>query len=212
MRTVNTAFQLVKQLLLARFELPLLRPAELVMAQTVAREGRIHNHQVGGFGLGDLRLCLNLLDAGGPGQQARLPVFARVQKFQRAQFGFIILVHTQQGAVNLHTLEGGRGRQQTQRGRGQMRRRQVDVEAGQDLLDEQAGNFRLIAGCAGQIADALGGRHQERTGAAGGVGDAQLGDGGAVRPVEQVRAECQVGQQGRGRGGGVERAIVAGGV
>ena len=64
----------------------------------------------------------------------------------------------------------------------------------------------------GEIADALGRRHEQCAGAAGGVDDTQVGDGFGIAPVAHLFVDGEGGQQGGGSGGGVEGAVIAGGV
>ena len=153
------------------------------MTQAVAGKGRVHNHQVGRFGHGNLIAGVNLryqLRRIGPRHYARLPV---AQKLQRPQMRLAGVVNPQPHPPNLQTAKMSGGRQQPQRGGGHMRCRQVNVKSAQHLLNERAGQMGIVPRLRRKLADAFYRGHQQSSGAAGRIGYPQPGDGVSVLPV-----------------------------
>ena len=198
-----------EDLFLPGLDLSFILPAELVMTQAVPRKGRVHYHQVGRFRNRNLIAGINLrhqLRRIRPGHYVRLLV---AEKLQRAQVGFAAVVNAQQHPPDFHIAELRGRRQQTQRCRRHVGSGQVHIVAGEHLLNQGAGGIGVHLGLRCQLANALGGGHQQSAGAAGRIGNPQFRNGIRVCPVAQVIGNRQCRQQGSRRRSGVKRAVVA---
>ena len=184
----------VEGFFLASLDLKLIIARELIVAQAVARERRVHDHQIHRrrlFGLLRARIVVHLLRDRGPGRQPRLPA----QKLQRTEIGRA-LIDAEQRAMDIHPPELRTGREHPQRRRRHMRRGQIDVVTPKHVLHQRQRQHFLVVGVnrsrpLAQVADALGGRHQQRARAAGRIADAQPLHRVGVRPVAILLADRQ---------------------
>ena len=191
---------------LAIFQYALFIPRELIVPQTVAGEWRIHDDQVHRVRIRSAAV-VDLINQWT--SEPDLPA----EQLKRAQVRPPVK-NSQPGLEQPHPPEGRLRTQHPERARRHVRRGEVDVVSPEHILNEMQREQGLVLRIRGpgrspQLVDPLRCRHQQRSGPAGRIADAQLRDLVDVRPVAILFPDRQCGQQGRRRRAGVEGSVVA---